>query len=123
MNQSNRRVSLRMLVSAYRNAAQGGLRIGFRYAPAQLWDSERQELRSITLRNEVRLFITSSNTYHVETESIDSGPISRRAFWLLLRRYAMSRFRQINIRVRERSQLLKDLLACRHSKSNTKEAY
>lgn len=111
MKATRARIPLRMLISAYRKAARGGLRIGLRYAAAHIWDSEEQELKPITLRNALRLCVGSDGSCYIDTESIDSGPISRRAFWRLIRGYVQSGFREYNISLRERIQFQGSLQA------------
>jgi len=92
-------MSISDLKTTYRKIVRGGLRIGFHYRQAEIWNAELGTVGAITLKNILTMEITSlRGKYLLNSDSPASGNLTRRQFWYLLKQYTLKGYRQIVLR-------------------------
>lgn len=92
-------MSMSDLKATYGKIARGGLRIGFHYRQAEIWNAELGALRPITLKNILTMELAShSGKYLLHSDSPACGNLTRRQFWYLLKQYQLKGYRQIVLR-------------------------
>jgi hypothetical protein len=91
------------LISAYRRATRGGLRIGFEYSKGIIWNCELHAYAPVNVRIDVTIS-AGDRRYYYDNQELDTGRISRRTFWRQLKKYVKHGYAEINNRRPQRRE-------------------
>lgn len=91
---SKARTPLSRLVSLYRRATRGGVRIGYQYGNGVMWDADTQQYRALNIKHIVTLQATGRQ-YVWDDESFETRELRRHEFWNQLVRFARTGYREI----------------------------
>lgn len=91
---SKARTPLSRLVSLYRRATRGGVRIGYQYGNGVVWDQETGQYRPLNIKHIVTLQVCGDQ-YVWDDESFETRALRRHEFWNQFVRFARTGYREI----------------------------